>query len=320
VRKYIMRRLLYAIPTLIGISVIVFAISRLAPGDPVQLYTFGIQDITQADIDRIRAAHGLDKPLPIQYLVWATNAIQGDFGRSIIYPSQNASRLIIERIPNTIQLAVAALFLQLIIGVPLGIIAALNRGKFIDQIARFFSTVGQAVPDFWMGLIFIIIFAVTLRILPSGGMLTIGKDQMDIADRFRHIIMPAFVLAFGGIALFTRLLRTETLEVIRQDYIRTAEAKGLTDRVVVYRHALRNALIPVVTALGGVLTFLISGALVVEQVFTWPGVGQLTFQSAVAKDYPVVMAGVMIASTMLVISYLLRDLTYALVDPRIKVG
>ena len=319
-RKYILRRLLYAIPTLIGISVIVFAISRLAPGDPVQLYTFGIQDITQADIDRIRAAHGLDKPLPLQYLTWATNAIQGDFGRSIIYPSQNASRLIIERIPNTIQLAVAALLLQLLIGVPLGIIAALNRGKIIDQVARFFSTIGQAVPDFWMGLIFIIIFSVTLRILPSQGMLTIGKDQMDIADRFKHIIMPAFVLAFGGIALFTRLLRTETLEVIRQDYIRTAEAKGLTDRVVVYRHALRNALIPVVTALGGVLTFLISGALVIEQVFTWPGVGQLTFQSAVAKDYPVVMAGVMIASTMLVISYLLRDLTYALVDPRIKVG
>ena len=319
-RKYIARRLLYAIPTLIGISIIVFAISRLAPGDPVQLYTFGIQDITQADIDRIRAAHGLDKPLPIQYITWATNAIQGDFGRSIIYPSQNASRLIIERIPNTVQLAVAALLLQLLIGVPLGIIAALNRGKIIDQIARFFSTIGQAVPDFWMGLVFIIIFSVTLRLLPSQGMLTIGKDQMDIADRLKHIIMPAFVLAFGGIALFTRLLRTETLEVIRQDYIRTAEAKGLTDRVVVYRHALRNALIPVVTALGGVLTFLISGALVIEQVFTWPGVGQLTFQSAVAKDYPVVMAGVMIASTMLVISYLLRDLTYALVDPRIKVG
>ncbi|HKY51830.1 MAG TPA: ABC transporter permease, partial [Candidatus Limnocylindria bacterium] len=143
-RKYIARRLLYAIPTLIGISIIVFAISRLAPGDPVQLYTFGIQDITQADIDRIRAAHGLDKPLPLQYLTWATNALQGDFGRSIIYPSQNASRLIIERIPNTIQLAVAALLLQLLIGVPLGIIAALNRGKIIDQVARFFSTIGQA--------------------------------------------------------------------------------------------------------------------------------------------------------------------------------
>jgi peptide/nickel transport system permease protein len=315
-----MRRLLYAIPTIIGISVIVFAISRLAPGDPVQLYTFGIQDITQADIERIRAAHGLDKPVPVQYFVWATNALQGDFGRSIIYPSQPAARLIIERIPNTIQLALAALLLQLLIGVPLGIVAALNRGKIIDQVARFFSTIGQAVPDFWMGLIFIILFSVTLRLLPSQGMLTIGKDQLDIADRFKHIIMPAFVLAFGGIALFTRLLRTETLEVIRQDYIRTAEAKGLSDRVVVYRHALRNALIPVVTALGGVLTFLISGALVIEQVFTWPGVGQLTFQSAVAKDYPVVMAGVMIASSLLVVSYLLRDIAYALVDPRIKVG
>lgn len=319
-RKYVFRRLLYAIPTLIGISIIVFAVSRLAPGDPVQLYTFGIQDLTQADIDRIRAKYGLDQPVPIQYATWATNAVRGDFGTSIIYPSQPAARLIIERLPNTIQLAITAILLALFVGVPMGIIAALNRGKLVDQAIRLFSTIGQAVPDFWMGLIFIILFAVTLRILPAGGMLTVGKDQWDIADRIKHMIMPAVVLSFGGIALYARLLRTETLEVIRQDYIRTAHAKGLHERIVVSRHALRNALIPMVTALGGVLAFVVGGALVIEQVFTWPGVGQLTFQSAVAKDYPVVMAGVMISSTMLVVSYLLRDIAYAIVDPRIKVS
>lgn len=317
--KYILRRLLYAIPTLLGVSVLVFAVSRLAPGDPVQLYTFGLQNVTPEDVERIRRAYGLDQPMPLQYFEWLIRAVRLDFGLSIIYPGQNAANLIIERIPNTIQLAVAALVLAIGIGVPLGVIAALNRGRWVDQVIRFFSTIGQAVPDFWMGLLFIIFFAVTLRLLPAQGMLTIGKDQWDIADRAKHMIMPALVLSFGSIALYTRLLRTETLEVIRQDYIRTAHAKGLRERVVVGRHALRNALIPMVTALGGILAFVIGGALVIEQVFTWPGVGQLTFQSAVAKDYPVVMAGVMISSTLLVISYLLRDIAYAIVDPRIKV-
>lgn len=319
-RTYVLRRLLYAIPTLIGISMIVFAISRLAPGDPVDLYTFGNPDVTQEDLARLKASFGLDKPIPLQYVDWVTKAVRLDFGLSIIYPSQPAAKLIIDRIPNSMQLAVAALFLQLVIGVPLGIIAALNRGKLIDQVTRFFSTIGQAVPDFWMGLVLIIVFAVQLRLLPSQGMLTIGKDQWDIADRLKHLIMPALVLAFGGIALFARLLRTETLEVIRQDYIRTAEAKGLSQKAVITGHALRNALIPMVTALGGILAFLVGGTLVIEQVFTWPGVGQLTFQSAVAKDYPVVMAGVMISSTLLVASFILRDILYAAVDPRIKVS
>jgi peptide/nickel transport system permease protein len=319
VRRYIIRRLLYAIPTLIGISVIVFAISRLAPGDPIRLFTFG-QDIRPEEIERLRELYGLNKSIPEQYVDWAVKAVRLDFGTSLLYPGRSATELIGARIPNTLQLALAALFLQIAIGVPLGVIAALNRGRIIDQFVRFFSTIGHAVPDFWMGLIFIIVFSVSLRLLPSQGMLTIGKDQWDIADRLRHIIMPATVLALSGIALYSRLLRTETLEVIRQDYIRTAESKGLARRAVVYGHALRNALIPMVTALGGIFAALVSGALVVEQIFTWPGMGQFTYQSAVAKDYPVVMAGVMISSTLLVLSYLLRDVTYALVDPRIKVS
>ncbi len=151
-------------------------------------------------------------------------------------------------------------------------------------------------------------------------MLTVGKDQMDLLDRLKHILLPAFVLALVGIANYSRILRTETLDVLGQDFIRTAHAKGLRERVVVYVHALRNSLIPVVTALGGILATLVGGALVIEQVFSWPGIGQFTFQAAIAKDYPIVQAGVMIASTLLVISYLLRDITYAIVDPRIKVS
>ncbi len=317
-RNYIIRRLLYAIPTLIGISILVFAITRLAPGDPVRLYTFGALNITEEDIAGLRTHWGLDKPLPMQYIDWVTLAIQGDFGRSLQY-NRPALPLLLERLPATLQLATVALVLQLTIGIPLGVIAALKRGTWIDNVIRVFAVAGHAIPTFWIGLLFIILFAVTLRWLPSQGLLTVGHDVWDIPDRVTHIIMPAFVLALGGIANYSRYLRTETLDVISQDYIRTAHAKGLRERRVVYVHALRNALIPMVTALGPLLAVLVGGALVIEQVFTWPGVGQFTYAAARSKDYPVIMAGVMVASALLVISYLIRDIAYAIVDPRIKV-
>lgn len=317
-RQYIIRRLLYAIPTLLGISVIVFAITRLSPGDPVRLYTFGALDITEADIQALREHYGLTKPLWEQYVNWLSKVVVGDFGMSLQY-NRPALPLLLERMPATLQLALAALGLQLLVGVPLGVIAALRRGTWADNAIRFFGVIGHAVPTFWIGLLFIILFAVTLRLLPSQGVLTVGKDVWDVPDRLKHIIMPATVLALAGIANYSRYIRTETLDVIAQDYVRTAHAKGLPERTVVYVHALRNALIPMVTALGGILAALVSGALVVEQVFTWPGVGQFTYAAARSKDYPVIMAGVMVASTLLVVSYLVRDIAYALVDPRIKV-
>ena len=315
---FVVRRLLYAIPTLLGISIIVFLITRLAPGDPIRLYTFGALNVTEEDIQGLRAYYGLDKPLAIQYVTWLTQAIRGDFGMSLIY-HQPALGLLFERLGATLQLAFVALFLQLAIGIPLGVMAALRRGTWVDNVVRVFGVIGHAVPQFWLGLMAIILVSVTLRLLPSQGVLTVGKDIWDIPDRIRHIIMPAFVLALAGIANYSRYLRTETLDVISQDYVRTAHAKGLAERTVIYVHALRNALIPMVTALGGILAVLVSGALVVEQVFTWPGVGQFTYAAARAKDYPVIMAGVMVASTLLVLSYLLRDIAYAIVDPRIKV-
>jgi peptide/nickel transport system permease protein len=319
VRNFIIRRTLYAIPTLIGISIITFAIARLSPGDPIRLFTFGIRDFTQEDYLRLLHAYGLDKPIPLQYVDWLTNAVRLNFGESLIY-HREAATMILERLPNTLQLAVTALMLQLAIGVPLGVIAALKRGTWMDGAIRVFGVAGHAVPPFWLGQMLIILFAIGLRWLPSQGMLTVGKDQLDILDRLKHILLPAFVLALVGIANYSRILRTETLDVLGQDFIRTAHAKGLRERVVVYVHALRNSLIPVVTALGGILAALVGGALVIEQVFSWPGIGQFTFQAAIAKDYPIVQAGVMIASTLLVVSYLLRDITYAIVDPRIKVS
>lgn len=317
-RAYIIRRLLYAIPTLIGISILVFAITRLSPGDPIRLYTFGALNVTEEDIQALRAYYGLDDPIYIQYVNWANQVIHLDFGKSLQY-NRPALPLVLERLPATLQLAVTALILQLAIGVPLGVIAALKRGTWIDNVVRVFGVIGHAIPTFWIGLLFILLFSVTLRILPSQGVLTVGKDVWDIPDRIRHIIMPAIVLALAGIANYSRYLRTETLDVIAQDYVRTAHAKGLSERTVMYVHALRNALIPMVTALGPLLAVLVGGSLVVEQVFTWPGVGQFTYAAARAKDYPVIMAGVMLASTMLVLSYLLRDILYAIVDPRIKV-
>jgi peptide/nickel transport system permease protein len=245
-------------------------------------------------------------------------ALRGDFGMSLQY-HQPALGLLLERLPNTLQLALVSLVLQLAIGIPFGVIAAFNRGKLVDNVIRVFAVSGHAIPTFWIGLMAIVLFSVGLRLLPSGAMLTVGKDVWDIPDRARHMLMPAIVLALAGIANYSRYLRTETLDVISQDYMRTARAKGLHERMIVYGHALRNASIPMVTALGPILAVIVSGALIIEQVFTWPGVGQFTYQAARVKDYPVIMAGVMVSATLLVISYLIRDIAYAVVDPRIKV-
>ena len=317
-RTFVLKRLLYAIPTLIGISIITFVIVRLAPGDPIRLVTFGSRDITNEDIQALRAVYGLDKPLPLQYVDWLTRVVRLDFGQSFIY-HVDAAQLFVQYIPNTLQLAVTALLLQLLIGIPLGVIAALKRGTWVDGVIRVFGVAGHAVPAFWLGLVLIIFFAIQLRWLPSQGLLTVGKDVWDIPDRLKHLILPAFVLSLTGIANYSRILRTETLDVLSQDFVRTAHAKGLPERTVMFVHALRNALIPVVTALGGILAGLIGGALVTEQVFSWPGIGRFTFQAAIAKDYPVIQAGVLISSLLLVVSYILRDIAYAVVDPRIKV-
>jgi len=308
---------LQAIPTLFGITLVSFGLMRLAPGDPVSLLVFGASDFNPADLALIRQAYGLDQPLPVQYVSWVGHLLTGDFGRSFIY-KRPVLDMIGATLPNTLQLASIALVVALSIGIPLGILGARYRGRAPDQVIRVFSVAGHAVPAFWFGLLFILILAVQFRIFPVSGMLTVGKTDWDVGDRVWHLVGPVITLSLAGIANYSRYMRTEMLDVLGQDFVRTARAKGLRQRLVLYRHALRNALLPLITALGGLLATLVSGAVVVEQVFSWPGMGRLTFDAARAKDYPIVMAVVVIASSMLLAGYILRDVAYGIADPRVR--
>lgn len=316
--RFIARRLVQAIPTLFGIMLLTFLLTRLSPADPLDFIVGGVSDITAEDRDRLRASLGLDKPLPLQFVEFVFDVLRFDFGTSFYY-KRPAIEMIAERIPNSLQLAVAGTLLAVAIGVPLGIVAAISRGSKADHGIRVLSVTLQAVPDFFLGLLFVLVLGVQLRWFPIGSMNVIGEDCGLCFDRLYHMVGPVLLYANGGIAIFPRYLRTEVLEILGQDYVRTARAKGLRERLVIVRHVLRNALIPVVTLFGGILTIVIGGSVVVEQIFTWPGIGRLLFEAALQKDYPLVQASVVIGALLLLCSYILRDIAYAWVDPRIKV-
>lgn len=314
--SFVLRRVLQAVPTFFGITLLAFVVLRLAPGDPV-LLMFGAQNLRTDEIAALRSAYGLDQPLPVQYLAWLGHLLSGDFGRSFLY-NRPVLDMIEAALPNTLVLAGLALTLTLLIGVPLGVIAARHRGSWIDQAVRIVGVAGHAVPAFWFGLLFISILSVQFRLFPVGGMLTVGKDPLDIPDRLAHLAGPVLALSLAGVANYSRYMRTETLEVLSQDYVRTARAKGLRDNAVLFVHALRNALLPMVTALGTQIAFLVSGAVVIEQVFAWPGMGRMTYEAARSKDYPIVMGVVVITSIMLLACYIVRDVAYGVVDPRVR--
>ncbi len=315
--KFIIRRLMLAIPTLIGITLLSFALQRAAPGDPVRVMTFAAPDISPEEITQLRHQLGLDQPLPMQYLVWLGRMARLDMGRSYI-THRPVSEMIGERMVNSLTLTATALLIALAIGITAGVYSALKRGTWFDNLVRVFAVLGNVVPHFWLGLVFILVFSVKFRLFPSGGITTLGKAGFDLFDRLWHLIPPVVILATGGIANYSRYMRTETLEVIRQDYIRTAYAKGLVQRTVLFRHALRNALIPLVTVLGGSLAGLFGGALIIENVFSWPGMGRMAYDAVLQRDYPVLMGLLVIGSTLIIIGYLLADIAYAIVDPRIK--
>ncbi len=301
--NYLIQRLFYSIFVLLGISLIVFVTVRLT-GDPIAMM---LQDgnPSQADIDEMRRLLDLDKPIPVQYVNFIAKAVTGDFGRSFRY-STPALPLVLERMPATLQLTLAAMSVAVLIAFPLGIISAVSRGTFLDLGVRTVSLIGISMPNFWLGIILIIIFGVNLRWLPVSG-----------NDGPKYLIMPAVALGMALAGTLTRLLRSSMLDVLSNDYIRTARAKGLSGRMVLTRHALRNALIPVLTILGLQFGLLLGGAVIIENVFSWPGVGRLVVSAIGLRDYPVVQASVIVLATILLIVNFFVDFLYTVVDPRV---
>lgn len=300
---YLAQRLVHAIFVLIGISLIVFITIRLT-GDPVMML---LQDgnPSEEDITEMRRLLDLDQPLPVQYLRFVAKAVTGDFGRSFHY-STPALPLVLERMPATLTLTLASMLVAILVAFPMGIISAVARGRVLDFGVRIFSLIGISMPNFWLGIILIIIFGVRLRWLPVSGNQTL-----------RHLILPSVALGLSLSGSLTRLLRSSMLDVLSEDYIRTARAKGLSRRTTLIGHALRNAMIPVLTILGLQFGLLLGGAVIVENVFSWPGVGRLVVNSIGTRDYPVVQAAVLLLAVILLTANFLVDLLYTVVDPRI---
>jgi peptide/nickel transport system permease protein len=305
-------RLLSAIPVLFIVSLITFGLMRLIPGDPAAAIA-GIA-ATPAQIEQLRQDLGLDRPVWVQLLNYYEGLAQGDLGRSLLL-GKGVFAATMERLPVTIGLSMYALVFTLLIGIASGIIAALRQNSWVDQAAMMFAMIGISIPSFFLGLLMIILFAVHLGWLPSGGYVAFGDDPM---GWLRSMTMPAFSLALLQAGLLARITRSSMLEVLRQDYIRTAKAKGLPHRRVVLKHALANALIPIVTVVGIIVSLLMSGAVVTEALFSIPGMGQLLTQAVLNRDYPMVQGGLLLVTTFLVLVNITVDVLYAALDPRVR--
>ncbi len=341
--RYLARRLLQAIPTFIGITLITFIVIKLAPGDPVMQMTFDPK-IKAATRDKIRKGLGLDKPIVVQYIIWLTGndwlnwfgddtddkymtkgILRFDFGKSYLQ-KRPAIDLVLERVPNTIQLNLAAILIGYVVGIPTGVYAAVKQNSAFDNLARVIAVIFNAVPSFWLSLMVMLLFAVQFKKwglphIPMGGMYTVTPNnefKYNLVDRLAHLLPPALILATGTIAGLTRFMRTEVLEVIHQDYIRTARAKGLAERIVNFVHAGRNALIPIATFLGPTITGLLGGSVITETIWSWPGMGRLFINANFKRDYPVVLAGFVIGAIAVILGNMLSDVFYAAFDPRIR--
>lgn len=313
--RFVASRCVHAIPVLVGVSLIAFLILRLAPGDPVQLML--PSHATRDEIDELRASLGLDRPLAMQYLLWIGQVLQGNLGKSL-FTSGPVLHELLERFPNTLILTCAAIGLAIALGMPLGILAAARRGTALDAGSMVASVIGWSMPNFWIGLILVIVFSVWLRWLPTGGMYDIMAEERTFGDLLRHLVLPAVTLAVGHMAYVARFTRSSLLEALSQDYIRTARAKGLGEGLVILRHGLRNSLIPIISVLGVSIGHLLGGAVIVEAVFSWPGLGSLMVHSIMNRDFPVVQGAMLFAAIVFIVVNLVADLLYAIVDPRIR--
>lgn len=313
--RYVARRLLQAIPLVIIITLIIFALMQLAPGGPLAMYKSNPK-VTGEDLARIAHNLGLDRPIYVQYFMWLKRMVVGNWGTSFA-SGRPVLNLIGERLVATMTLMLTAEFLALLVGIPLGIWCALHRYTVRDYIATFLSFFGMSMPVFWFGLMLQLFFGLKLGWLPTAGM----QDPFlgfDLWDRVSHLILPTIVLSLATMAQYSRFMRSSMLEVVRQDYVRTARSKGLAERVVINKHALKNALIPVVTVVAIGIPFQFSGAVVTETIFAWPGMGRLYFESLGRLDYPVLM-GILTITAVLVVSFnLIADIIYAWLDPRIS--
>jgi len=310
---YILSRLAQSIVLIVFVSMLTFVLIHAALGGPAVLLA---PDMTKEQIEQVRKALGFDDPLPVQYARWAALVVRGNLGTSF---SQGlpVTELLIRRLPETLELVLTGLLLATIVGVAIGIVSARRQYSLIDKLSTAFCFFGMSVPVFWLGLMLIIFFSIQLKILPSAGSYTLGAPS-SLVDRLVHLIMPAIVLATANLAVIARYTRSSVLEVLNADYLRTARAKGLAERVVMNRHALRNALIPIVTVVALMVPRLVSGVAITESVFTWPGMGSLAVDSAVQRDYPVVMGITLMVSVLVVVTNFLTDLSYLLLDPRVK--
>jgi peptide/nickel transport system permease protein len=314
--RYLQTRLLQALLLLWLVSMIAFAILHLAPGGPLSQF-LATGTLGPEDVERLMAQYGLDRPLPVQYLDWAGNLLQGDWGRSYRDDLPVLVKIGIH-IGPTLELMISSTLLAMFIGGMIGILGAVRRYSFFDHLATIGAMVALSIPTFWFGLAVIYAFSVNLGWLPAGGRETIGDGSF--VDRLQHLVAPCIVLALVSTAVWSRYMRSSMLDVINQDYIRTAKSKGVSPARILVHHALRNALLPMITITGLHVSTLLSGALVTETVFTWPGMGRLFLDSVSNRDYPVVMGMLMFTACMVLLGSLLADLLYSVADPRIKAG
>ncbi|PDQ21805.1 peptide ABC transporter [Mesorhizobium sanjuanii] len=310
--NFILRRILISVPTLLLVSVMVFGLLKLLPGDPA--LALAGQEPDPAVIEFLRTKYGLDRPLPVQYAKWLGSVLQGDFGLSI-RTRLPIGEMIVQKLPVTLQLSLQAMLIALLIGIPAGVFAAIRRGTPVDYIVSLIGLGGLSIPSFWLGIMLILLFAVSLGWLPSGGYVGFFESPL---DNLRYTLMPSIVLGTAAAAIVMRHTRSSMIAVLKQDYVRTARAKGLRERIVVTRHALRNGLIPVVTTSTLHLGELLSGAVLTEQVFGIPGFGKMIVDGVFSRDYAVVQAVVMCSALIFLLLSLIADIAYVILSPRLR--
>lgn len=310
--QYIARRLLLMLPVALLVTMVVFVLLRLSPGDPLVIYAGEERD--PAALAALRVEYGLDRSMPEQYVSWITHAVQGDLGRSL-RTRQPVLESIVERLPATLELGIAALLLSVTVAMIVGTLSAVRRNSPLDLLATGFTLAGVSLPNFFLGLLLILVLCLAIRVFPPGGYTALRED---VWENVRHLILPAITLATASMAVNMRQVRSSLLETFSQDYMRTARSKGLRETTIVVRHALKNALIPVVTIIGLQVGAIIEGAIITEQIFSWPGIGKLAVDSINGRDYPVVQAVVLVSALSFMASTLIVDVLYAWLDPRIS--